>query len=606
MAWVNLSTAYIGQFFIWLVFLFSTIGIFYTQQRRFWWISSFILLTCSFSLLFYAHIVSDFSYVNVALNSNVAEPLFYKIAGVWGNHEGSFLLWVWLLSLYSFLVMHQKNEEISILVMGVIQSSFIFLLILACNPFEVMETKPLDGLDLNPALQDVSLLFHPPFLYCGLVGCSVPFAFSFEALIQKTNLPKNTHVWVLNAWIFLTTGLLLGSFWAYYELGWGGFWFWDPVENLGLMPWLTLTTLLHTLREKSLGKISMGLGLLTFVLCLIMLFFVRSGILTSVHSFAVDESRGLLLGALMLTVTTASAFVFVLRRRHISVPKHAKTPRLFLFEGFAGFMGIGVFILLFSIVTPLICSVFNMSITLGPDYFQKTFLPFSMPILLFMLFVPFLKNVDVMKQDPSILVVVLIAVLGMLWFSLKPSSDILATIGFGLSTALFIVSCLYGKKGKIHYARDLAHGGLGVLLMGAILSTYMEETVTFPLMQKNADVAGYSFVAEKNQPVTAPYYESQKITIFVKKGSDKKGVLTPEIRFHKLQNTYHHETSLLNDSLSQLYAVCAADDQGQIFIQISYKPWINLLWIGGFLMVLGGTISMLRIWKKRTSKNLFL
>jgi cytochrome c-type biogenesis protein CcmF len=603
MAGVTLSTAYLGQGLVATALILSLMASLTKKNSYPFLMSSFVCVLGAFLLLVTAHLSSDFSYLNVVIHSHTQEPFLYKLAGVWGSHEGSFLLWVLLFSLYSVLLSFKNGGAVASRVMACLQSSFLLLLILACDPFSVMASVPANGLDLNPSLQDLSLLYHPPCLYAGLVGCAVPFALCFQALVLKKQPQKSVIIWVRVAWTFLTAGLLLGSYWAYYELGWGGFWFWDPVENAALMPWLVMTALIHTIHEPSLRKTSLALGLLGFCLCICILFFVRSGMLVSVHSFAVDVNRGWLFGILMISILSISLAVFIKNNKTSQPLSKLWSPSIFLFKCQIVLLMVGVFTLFLSIIAPVVMGCFGMPFSLKPSYFKATFLPALTPLLFFMAFAPFLTTFTGLLRQPIPLMVLLASFVASWVLGHIYPLDFFAFLGLWLAGGVLGVSLFALTKEKTRIPMHLCHGGLALVFLGAILGTYGEKSVTFLVEGGTVHFLDYTFRPISSLNYRGSNYEAQQFPVDVLKGQKNCGQLVPELRYYPVQDVKHHESALLNMVFSQLYAICVVDDFGKAHIKISHKPYINLLWLGAIFMILGGSLACLRV-QNRRNKNL--
>jgi c-type cytochrome biogenesis protein CcmF len=412
-----------------------------------------------------------------------------------------------------------------------------------------------------------------------------------ESLILKRPLAPNLVApWVRAAWTFLTGGLLLGSYWAYYELGWGGFWFWDPVENAALMPWLVMTAFLHTLFNPFQARASLGLGVLAFCLCVCILFFVRSGVLVSVHSFAVDANRGLLFFILTLSVIVPSLMIFSKNIRCVPKPTVAKTLQFFMFQTQLVLLMVGVFILFLAMLIPIIMGYFGNPFSLGPSYFQATFLPMLMPLLFFMVFSPFLGSLSSLLRQPVPLVMLLVSfILSQITLHYYPLS-FLAFLGFWFALSILGAS-IFSKQKLKRLSMHMAHGGVALVLVGAILGTFGEEKITFSLENSPIYFCGYTLTCQSPLSCHGPNYTAQQFPILVTKEKKTFGYLGPEIRHYPTQEATHHESSLLNQGPSQLYAVCSMDDSGKVYIQVLYKPYINFLWVGGLLLMVSGIFS---------------
>ncbi len=578
----------------------------------------FLWIATSFGILMWAHMTSDFSYLNVVQHSHTSKPLLYKISGVWGNHEGSMLLWVLILGFYTSVSSHflPKNlKEPSVRILTSITLGFLIFILIASDPFATLETPLLEGNDLNPLLQDPSLAIHPPILYIGYVGCSVPFALSIVALLQGSLTNSHTQILrftMLNAWSFMTAGLALGSFWAYYELGWGGFWFWDPVENAALLPWLTATAFLHSIicteKQQILIRTSLLLGILTFSLCLFSLFFVRSGLLTSVHSFAVDPERGVLLLILLGTFTLPSIILWMWRwstfqTRFISSPW--SRPGMIVLNNV--FLLCGAATILLAILYPLILSYFGQSITIGTPYFQTTFIPTMLPLLGLMgiaIWMGYEKR-SLLPIFEKLLPVFSIAILSILlcWWVL-PTPSLLTFSATGLSIWLMASSILYLKSHLINLkilSMILAHFGLGLCVLGMVCAVYGEiEQHIFLKKGESFNIANYQVTFENLQTKEGPNYKAHQAILNLSQSGKIVTQLIPEKRYYETQKIIHNETAIYSTFFSHIYTALIDDLNETIELKIYYKPFINFLWIGVILMVIGGILGVINRFSKIT------
>ena len=607
-------TPYLGQAFLSLALLASCLQSFwrFSSSKRAYQMAKVqcVFVVGAFIILTFAHVTSDFSVVNVVANSHTAKPLLYKIGGVWGNHEGSMLLWVMILSLYGVMV-----KRVSIVpLMGVISAGFLLFMLIACNPFEVMASIPQNGDDLNPLLQDPSLVIHPPFLYSGYVGFSIPFCLAIDALIKgKLDIDwvRETHFWTMVSWSFLTFGLLLGSFWAYYELGWGGWWFWDPVENAALMPWLMATALLHSLKvtqnKNAFNAWSLFLAILTFSLCLLGMFLVRSGLLISVHSFAIDPERGVILFFLCCLIILPALILFCMRIKNIrSLVATSPLSR----SGFLLFNNIfllcGTSTILLAIFYPLILGFFNQSISIGAPYFQATFVPLMVPLLFLVGLGPWFSWAenslhDVVQKILPAFCLTASLILGGYYFTDHPAS-FLAIIGnAGALWVIIATAHLYiktNKKSLSFYSMCLAHVGLGIAVLGMIESTVGEIEIMPTLASNESVVVGqYNVTLEKIEIVKGPNYNAQKAHLLLTKNGKDIATLQPEKRFYWTQKNIHSETAIYSNLVSHVYVAMGEEyTNGQWSFRFYFKPWINLLWFGVVLIAVGGALSA---WNKR-------
>lgn len=584
-----------------------------------WSISTFSFISLAFIFLLWAHITSDFSYLNVVQHSHTSKPFLYKVTGVWASHEGSMLLWVLFLSFYSLIAsvtlpvdLKAPTERIlACLILG-----FLSFVILACDPFTIILDPPIEGEDLNPLLQDPSLAIHPPILYLGQTGFCIPFALSLVVLIQKkisNSMINWIRLFTIIAWSFLTTGLALGSFWAYYELGWGGWWFWDPVENIALLPWLTATALIHSLasaqKQQTLRNTSLFLGILTFSFCLFGLFFVRSGLLTSIHSFAVAPERGYFLLALWGLFSLPGFFLWVVRFRFFrSSPILSPWSQSGLIVLNGVFLLSGAATLLLAIVYPLILGWFGDSLTIGTSYFQATFIPMMLPLVLLMgmgVWAPYFRAslIHIFKKFLPIGIISISSVILGRW--VLPNASLLALLMLGASIWLMGSSFLYIINNRMTfkvYAVGMAHFGVGLMILGMVWASQGDVEKEIMLkMNQSTKLAGYTLTLNCVDEKDGPNYKARRAIISVLKEDELVTTLQPERRYYWTQEIIHTEASLYSTFLSHLHATLLEDGKDSYRLRFYYKPLINLLWLGVFLMLLGGICAVLNRLKKITA-----
>lgn len=572
-----------------------------------------LFVAFAFSLLLYAHITDQFSLLFVFYHSHTHKPLLYKIAGTWGNHEGSMLLWVLILSGYSVCVARQVNGltapySYAPNLMGFMNFGFILFVLMACDPFAISQFIPTQGQDLNPLLQDPSLAIHPPILYMGYAGFSVPFVYAILTLIYG-EIPESwstiVRPWILFAWSFLTLGVGLGSLWAYYELGWGGWWFWDPVENAALMPWLVATALLHTVivvkATKALSGWTLFLCILTFALCLFGTFLVRSGLLTSVHNFAVDPERGAFIFILSSLLILPSLGLFIWRFSKI----HSLTPTILWSR--SGLIVVMSLLLLIGTVTvalgtlyPLIMEAIGEKITVGAPYFNATFVPMMIPLLLLVGLGPWYNWPSSGLPTPSIRWLVPI-------FYLTVISVLIAYLGFGVHQILGL-SALMGavwtilataglamKKRKILSGTILGHLGIGIAVFAMVVSSLGEqETLKAIKIGDTLSVGPATLTLQAVTSVQKSNYAAQRAMLQTSNGK----LLKPEKRFYWTQGVIHGESAIKSVGFIQLdhvYVTLGEEyENGKWSIHAYYKPCINLLWIGLIIMVFGGFVAFVK------------
>ncbi|MEH6718948.1 MAG: heme lyase CcmF/NrfE family subunit [Aurantimonas endophytica] len=593
--------------------------------------ASFVLLAISFSALTAAYVMSDFSVLNVFQNSHSLKPMLYKITGVWGNHEGSMLLWVLILVFFGALValfgrdLPASLKANVLAVQAWITTAFLLFILITSNPFTRLVPAPMEGQDLNPILQDIGLAIHPPLLYLGYVGFSVAFSFAVAALIDgriDAAWARWVRPWTLAAWIFLTAGISMGSYWAYYELGWGGWWFWDPVENASFMPWLSGTALLHSalvMEKRSALKIwTILLAILTFSLSLLGTFLVRSGVLTSVHAFAVDPERGVFILGILCIFIGGSLALFAFRAASlesgglfapISREGALVLNNLFLTTAAATVLIGTLYPLLLEVVT-------GEKISVGAPFFDLTFGPLMVPLLLAVPFGPLLawKRGDLLAAAQRLYVAVGAAMLAIFaTVAANSGGEILAALGFGLAVWLLVGSLVdlfgranFGKVGwRVGLARlrglprsafgtALAHFGLGVTVLGIVTTTAFEtETVTTMVPGQSVDAGGYSVQFDGIAARAGPNYEEQVGTFTLRQDGVGAGTMESAKRFYPARQMPTTEAGITTTRFSQLYISLGdpAPDGGTV-VRIWWKPLITLIWIGTIFMAVGGTVSL--------------
>jgi cytochrome c-type biogenesis protein CcmF len=594
-------------------------------------LGQFAFVTLSFAVLTHAYLVSDFSVENVYLNSHSTKPLIYKISGVWGNHEGSMLLWVVILTLFSALVaLFGRNLPLSLkanvlAVQGWITVAFLVFILKTSNPFARLAPAPFEGRDLNPLLQDVGLAIHPPLLYLGYVGFSMSFAFAVAALIDgkiDAAWARWVRPWTLVAWIFLTAGISMGSYWAYYELGWGGWWFWDPVENASLMPWLAGTALLHSAivmeKREALKVWTVLLAILTFSLSLLGTFLVRSGVLTSVHAFAVDPERGVFILAILVAFIGGSLALYAWRAPLL------KQGGLFAPVSREGALVFNNLFLTASCAAVLVGTLYPLAletltgakISVGPPFFNWTFGPLMVPLVIAMTFGPLLawKRGDLLAvaQRLTLALVVGIAAIAVT-YAVTTGGPVLAPLFVGLAAFIIVGAIvdiaeriqLFRAPASVSFARArglpraawgtaVAHAGVGVMLLGIVGETaYKQETIVQMRPGDSVQVAGYDLTLQALVPVQGPNYRDLVARIQVREGGVPIGMLEPAKRLYTARNMPTTEAALKTRGVSQLYVSPGdATADGSIAMRFFYKPMVLLIWIGTLVMMLGGVLSL--------------
>ena len=586
----------------------------------------FALLLASFAALTHAFVTSDFSVKLVVLNSHSLKPMLYKVTGVWGNHEGSMLLWVLILSLFGAsaswfgksLPILLKTRVLS--VQGAIGVAFLAFIIFTSNPFERMQIPPFDGQDLNPLLQDPGLAFHPPFLYLGYVGLSMAFSFAVAALIEgriDAAWGRWVRPWTLAAWIFLTIGIALGSWWAYYELGWGGFWFWDPVENASFMPWLLAAALLHSAivveKRETLKSWTILLAILAFGFSLIGTFIVRSGVLTSVHAFANDPERGLFIliilgvfmgGALILFSLRSSAMeaqgVFSLVSRETALISNNLL------------LAVSAFVVFFGTIWPLVAELFfDRKLSVGPPFFNAAFTPF---MILLGLILPLGSNLSWKRAYLTNTVKKLLPVLilclcfsGFIW-SIQTGQSLIGPMGVFLGTWIVVGTLvdLLSKLGssksvrrliflpRADYGKFFAHVGLGVTMFAiAALTSWEKEDIRVVPIGSSWALGSYELKLENIIETRGPNYFSTMGIIQVSKKGLALTTLRPEKRNYPIAQMPTTEAAIDYRISRDLYVVLGDKQSDKAWTVRTYlKPFTNWIWGGCALMAFGGFLSL--------------
>jgi cytochrome c-type biogenesis protein CcmF len=609
-------------------------------------IAQFGLLSVSFAALTYAYVTSDFSVVNVYQNSHSDKPLLYLISGVWGNHEGSMLLWVLMLAMFGAAVaafgtnLPMTLRANVIAVQGAVGLAFLLFLALTSNPFERLNPAPFQGTGLNPILQDPGLAFHPPFLYAGYVGFSVAFSFAIAALIEgrlDAAWARWVRPWTLAAWMFLTLGIALGSYWAYYELGWGGWWFWDPVENASFMPWLAGTALLHSAlvmeKREALKVWTVLLAIVTFSLSLMGAFLVRSGILTSVHAFAVDPERGGVILAIMILFTGGSLALFAWRMNEL------RRGGIFSPISREGSLVLNNILLTTACATVLIGTLYPLAlegltgakISVGPPYFDMTFGPLMIPLLLAMPLGPVLawKRGDLaavmerMWVAAALTVVISIAIAAMMWRGPWMAPFALALGIWAMVGSLYelISRARFGDlpfstawarfKGlpRSAHGTALGHFGVGVMTVGIVAMTaYRSEQILIMKPGDTAEIAGYAVTFKEAGTKPGPNWQAEYGAFTVTAGGRELTTLFPQKRRFTAPRQVTSEAGIYPAWSGDLYVVLG-DRQasgGGYTVRLYNNPLVRWIWFGCVIMVLGGMLSLsdrrLRIGAPRRSK----
>ncbi|WP_233141576.1 heme lyase CcmF/NrfE family subunit [Aggregatibacter actinomycetemcomitans] len=590
----------------------------------------FFVLTFSFGALFYLFAVNDFSVQYVVNNSNTTLPIYYRLSAVWGSHEGSLLLWIWLLSLWGAAVAlfskHLPQEATARVlgIMGIISIGFLLFVLFTSNPFNrTFPDFPVDGKELNPLLQDVGLIFHPPLLYMGYVGFSVAFAFSIASLMTgklDTAWARWSRPWTMAAWIFLTLGIVLGSWWAYYELGWGGWWFWDPVENASFMPWLAGTALLHSLavteKRGSFKAWTVLLAILAFSLCLLGTFLVRSGILVSVHAFASDPTRGLYVLAYLIVVIGGSLTLYAYKGSQIRSRDNAERysrESLLLLNNIL--LMTALCVVLLGTLLPLVHKQLGLgSISIGAPFFDQMFLIIMTPFALLLGIGPLVKwRRDQFSaiRTPVIVSLVIMLLAGFaLPYALQNKLTISAVLGTMMSVIIVLLS-LYEmqqrathresfwrgitKLSRSHWGMILAHLGVAMTVWGIAFSqNYSVERDVRMHVGDTVQIAGYDFTFKGISDANGPNYIGGKAQIDIHRDGKKETTLYAEKRLYTVSKMPMTEAAIDWGFSRDLYVALGEKlDDNSWALRLYYKPFIRWIWLGGLFMVLGGILCLL-------------
>ncbi len=587
-----------------------------------------LFIAFAFGCLTYAFVTNDFSVTYVAQHSNSRLPLVYRIAGVWGGHEGSLLLWTLMLGVWMFAVsvFSRTLPEAMVArvlgIMGLISVGFLLFMIIASNPFERLLPAAADGRDLNPLLQDPGMVFHPPMLYMGYVGFSVAFAFSMAALIDgrlDAAWARWSRPWTTVAWMFLTLGIALGSYWAYYELGWGGWWFWDPVENASFMPWLVGTALIHSLavtEKRGAFRIwTVFLAILAFSLSLLGTFLVRSGVLTSVHAFATDPKRGIFILAFLTVVVGSSLTLFAYRASRVGLGgRFAAVSRESMLLTNNALLLVATGAVLLGTLYPLVLDALGLGkISVGPPYFETVFVPLMAPALFLMGVGPLARWKQAAAPELAVRLRWAMAVSFAAAIAIPLAfGRWSAMIGFGILLAVWIVaSSLVSLRGQLANARKgglisrlaqlprsyygmlLAHLGVAAFIVGVTLvKGYEVESDVRMTVGDTAHLSGYAFRLTAINDVNGPNYNGTRGTVEVTKNGSLVATLNPEKRMYTVQNMPMTEAAIDHGMTRHLYVALGEAIGPKVWIvRLYYKPFISWIWSGCLLMAFGGLLA---------------
>ena len=590
----------------------------------------FLALSLSFGSLFYLFAVNDFSVQYVVNNSNSTLPLQYRLSAVWGSHEGSLLLWIWLLALWAVSVatftrkMPEEAVARVLSVMGLISIGFMVFIIFSSNPFNrTFPDFPADGRELNPMLQDVGLIFHPPLLYMGYVGFSVAFAFAIASLMTgklDTAWARWSRPWTMAAWVFLTLGIVLGSWWAYYELGWGGWWFWDPVENASLMPWLAGTALIHSLavteKRSTFKAWTVLLAILAFSLCLLGTFLVRSGILVSVHAFASDPTRGLYILVYLVFVIGGSLLLYAFQGAKIkSLDNYQRYSRetLLLLNNVMLMAFLSVVFL--GTILPLIHKQIGLgSVSIGAPFFNQMFLILMVPFAFILGIGPLVKwrrdEISAIRTPVMISLVMMIA----LGFGLPylVGDRITATSVMGvMMSAIIVILSLYEmhtrathrhsfltgmlKLSRSHWGMVFAHLGVAMTVFGIAMSHNFSIEKDVRMREGDSvQILDYNFTFKGLKITDGANYQGGTADIEITRNGKPEATLHAEKRFYNVSKMGMTEAAIDWGFTRDLYAALGEQlDDGSWGLRLYYKPFIRWIWLGGLFMALGGLLCML-------------
>jgi cytochrome c-type biogenesis protein CcmF len=585
----------------------------------------FILILLAFAALSYGFVRSDFSLAVVFANSHVAKPLIYKIAGVWGNHEGSMLLWVLIVAAYGAAYARFTDTKDSfaarvLIVQGWLGVAFLAFLLFTSNPFARLLPAPFSGQGLTPILQDPALAAHPPLLYAGYVGFSMAYAFALAALTGTDdggNWARRMRPWILTAWIFLTLGIALGSYWAYYELGWGGFWFWDPVENASLMPWLAGTALLHSAlvaeKRDTLKKWTLLLAIITFALSLSGTFLVRSGVLTSVHAFANDPERGLFILAILGGFSLAGFVLYGLRLPRLAADKPfqpvSREGLLLVNNIFLATATVTVFL---GTIYPLVLDALGMGkISVGAPYFNAVFAPLTIPFALLLPLGPLLNwragsvkplqnrlllaagaaalvtcGIVLSRGAASVMVVALFA--AALWLLFGAGLDLAQRLAPYRSRLI-----KFWTLPANAFSAPLAHAGLAVMLLGILAATqWRAEIVIAVAPNQQINIAGISLRYDGLREIDGPNYRAQQARLTYLTGRHQGTHIFPERRFYEAERAQTTEAAITTDMTGHLYAVVGETSGDKRVLRLWHHPYVAFIWLGALLMALGGSFAL--------------
>ncbi|WP_018609002.1 heme lyase CcmF/NrfE family subunit [Uliginosibacterium gangwonense] len=606
--------------------------------------AQFLFVGLAFLVLTIAFILKDFSVLYVASHTSTQTPLAYRITAVWGSHEGSLLLWGLILSLWTAAVAQFSRALPEVFVarvlgvMGCVSTGFFAFLLIASNPFQRLFPAALEGGDLNPLLQDPGMIIHPPLLYMGYVGFSVAFAFAIAALLSgqlDAAWARWTRPWTAAAWIFLTLGIAIGSRWAYYELGWGGWWFWDPVENASFMPWLVGTALLHSLavteKRGAFRSWTVLMAIGAFSLSLLGTFIVRSGVLTSVHAFAADPRRGLFILALLILVIGTSLVLFAWRAPSLSSGgrfQNVSRETALLLNNVL-LLSAAASVLLGTLYPLLVDALGIGKISVGPPYFEAVFLPLMAPVIFFMVIGPLLhwkghKLSTLLPNLRALLLITVVLAAALAWMAGVPGWKM--TVGLGLAAWVIVVSVQQlrqrvkdTQRGKWFdrllgiprgwWGMWLAHMGIAVFILGVTLVRGLESNIDVQMrISDTAHLAGYDFTMTNIEDYAGPNFDSTRATIKITRHASEIATLQPEKRVYRTTGTPMTEAAIHTNGIMDLYVSMGDElDNSAWILRIYSKPFVCWIWFGCLLMAAGGAIAAsdrrYRMARRKTPKD---
>ncbi len=576
-----------------------------------------VLTIISFFSLMYAYITSDFSNFNVFQNSHSEKPLIYKVSGTWGNHEGSMLLWISILSIYGFFFSFTKNIDIkfkqnTLLIQSSLHILFGLFIVFTSNPFLVNSVVVNEGLGLNPILQDPGLAIHPPVLYAGYVGYSIVFSLAIAGLLNNNENDEWLYIakkWSLVSWTFLTGGIALGSYWAYYELGWGGWWFWDPVENISLMPWIAGLALVHSLLmvrgEQILKKWIIFLSILCFSLSIFGTFLVRSGILTSVHSFASDASRGLFILLIFFIITGFGFLVFLLKS-----PENSKPIKFMLINKVSALvinnilMIIATLTILLGTIYPIIVEVItNDRISVGGPYFNSTVIPIMMPGFLLMSIAPILSWQTNKIKNAKLYVLgfifISIVILLQSYFS---TFNTWGVVGLILGIWIIVASLISILSSyKINYSfkilqkinPHIAHIGVGIAIIGITCSSVFKNEFDFNISEGDKiNIKNTKVSLEKIEITNQVNYQALRANFLIQKGEKVVAKIKAGKNYYPVSKMITTEAGIFHEWYRDIYFIVGDEKDNNWFVKIYVNPFVSFIWLGVLIMVISGFIGI--------------